>query len=91
MSYKEAGAAFQPGTIGRLTLKNRLIVPAMVVNSNQPDGMPTERYIQYHEEKARGGWGMIITEDWIYRCAESACPVFWKSPVRTEEITVPDR
>ena len=28
---------------------------------------------------------------WIYRCAESACPVFWKSPVRTEEITVPDR
>ena len=19
---------------------------------------------------------------WIYRCAESACPVFWKSPVR---------
>lgn len=64
MSYKEAGAAFQPGTIGRLTLKNRLIVPAMVVNSNQPDGMPTERYIQYHEEKARGGWGMIITEDY---------------------------
>ena len=29
--------------------------------------------------------------DWIYRCAESACPVFWKSPVRKEEITVPDR
>ena len=28
---------------------------------------------------------------WIYRCAESACPVFWKSPVRKEEITVPDR
>lgn len=27
MSYKEEGAAFQPGTIGRLTLKNRLIVP----------------------------------------------------------------
>ena len=30
-------------------------------------------------------------ELWIYRCAESACPVFWKSPVRKEEITVPDR
>ena len=28
---------------------------------------------------------------WIYQCAESACPVFWKSPVRKEEITVPDR
>ena len=32
-----------------------------------------------------------IPSDWIYRCAESACPVFWKSPVRKEEITVPDR
>ena len=28
---------------------------------------------------------------WIYQCAESACPVFWKSPVRKEEITVSDR
>lgn len=64
MSYKEAGAAFCPGMIGKMTLKNRLIVPAMVVNSNQADGMATERYIQYHEEKAKGGWGMIITEDY---------------------------
>lgn len=30
-------------------------------------------------------------DQWIYRCAESACPMFWKSPVREEEITVPDR
>ena len=28
---------------------------------------------------------------WIYQCAESACPVFWKSPVRKGEIIVPDR
>ena len=27
---------------------------------------------------------------WICRCAESACPVFWKSPVRIEEITIPE-
>lgn len=26
---------------------------------------------------------------WIYRCAESACPVFWKSPIRKEEIMIP--
>jgi 2,4-dienoyl-CoA reductase-like NADH-dependent reductase (Old Yellow Enzyme family) len=26
--------------------------------------MPTERFIQYHEEKAKGGWGLIITEDY---------------------------
>ena len=32
-----------------------------------------------------------VTVGWIYRCAESACPVFWKSPVRKGEIIVPDR
>ncbi len=25
---------------------------------------------------------------WIYRCTESACPVFWKSPVQKEEIAL---
>ena len=33
----------------------------------------------------------FINVPWIYRCAESACPVFWKSPVRKEEIMVSDR
>lgn len=57
-------AAFRPGKIGNLELKNRLIVPAMVTNTCTADGLPTERYIRYHEEKAKGGWGMIITEDY---------------------------
>lgn len=57
-------AAFNPGRIGRLELKNRLIVPAMVTNTCTADGLPTERFIQYHEEKAKGGWGLIITEDY---------------------------
>lgn len=38
-----------------------------------------------------GEYQNMLYAAWIYRCAESACPVFWKSPVRTEEITVPDR
>ena len=56
--------AFQPGRIGNIELKNRLIVPAMVTNTCLRNGLPTERYIQYHEEKAKGGWGLIITEDY---------------------------
>ena len=36
----------------------------MVVNLCTEDGMITERYIRYIEEKAKGGWGMIITEDY---------------------------
>jgi len=29
-----------------------------------PDGTATERYLAYHEAKAKGGWGLIITEDY---------------------------
>lgn len=61
---------FEPLTIGPLTLKNRLIVPAMVTNYCTADGLATERFIAYHEAKARGGWALIITED--YRIAPEA-------------------
>lgn len=53
-----------PGKIGNLTLKNRLIVTAMVTNYCNGDALPSERLIRYMEEKARGGWGLIITEDY---------------------------
>ena len=56
---------FSPCNIGTMTVPNRLIVPAMVMNLCTDDGMLTERYIRYHEEKAKGGWGMIITEDYM--------------------------
>lgn len=50
--------------IGTMEVPNRLIVPAMVTNFNTIDGYPTERWIAYHEAKAKGGWGLIITEDY---------------------------
>lgn len=56
--------AFEPFRIGKLELKNRLVVSAMVTNYCYPDGTPTEKYLAYHEHKARGGWGLIITEDY---------------------------
>lgn len=55
---------FEPIHIGNLELKNRMIVSAMVTNYCTPDGMATEKYISYHEHKAKGGWGLIITEDY---------------------------
>ncbi|MBE6111140.1 MAG: NADH:flavin oxidoreductase [Erysipelotrichaceae bacterium] len=56
---------FSPCNIGTMTVPNRLIVPAMVMNLCTDDGILTERFIKYHEEKAKGGWGMIITEDYM--------------------------
>lgn len=57
--------AFSSLKIGSLELKNRLVVSAMVTNYCEPNGMPSEKYIAYHEHKARGGWGLIITEDYV--------------------------
>jgi 2,4-dienoyl-CoA reductase-like NADH-dependent reductase (Old Yellow Enzyme family)/thioredoxin reductase len=55
---------FSPYTIRGTTIKNRCTVPAMVTDFCNDDGTATERYIAYHEEKAKGGWGLIITEDY---------------------------
>ena len=53
-----------PGRIGALRVKNRMVCTAMVTQYCDEAGMPTEQYIRYHEEKARGGWGLQITEDY---------------------------
>ena len=55
---------FSPIQIGKVKISNRLVVPAMVTNYCNGDGTATEKYVAYHEAKARGGWGLIITEDY---------------------------
>ncbi len=57
-------ALFSPYTIKGKTIKNRIVVPPMVTNYCNKDGTATERYIAYHEAKAKGGFGLIITEDY---------------------------
>jgi len=46
------------------TIRNRTVVPAMVTSfcDETGNGNLTERYIAYHEAKAKGGFGLIITE-----------------------------
>lgn len=53
---------FQPIKIGTMEVKNRLVVPAMSTLTATPEGAATEQFIAYHERKAKGGWGLIITE-----------------------------
>ncbi|MGN1280066.1 MAG: NAD(P)-binding protein, partial [Limosilactobacillus sp.] len=55
---------FTPFKINQCTIKNRFVVPAMVTNYCDENGNVTDRFIKYHEEKAKGGWGLIITEDY---------------------------
>jgi 2,4-dienoyl-CoA reductase-like NADH-dependent reductase (Old Yellow Enzyme family)/thioredoxin reductase len=54
---------FEPGRIGTLETKNRFVVPPMLTEYAATDGHLTERYIRYYEEKAKGGWGLVICED----------------------------
>ncbi|MBN1383091.1 MAG: FAD-dependent oxidoreductase [Deltaproteobacteria bacterium] len=60
----KSSLVFRPLTIGKIKLKNRLVVAPMVTVYCDTDGMATERLIAYHETKAKGGWGMIIVEDY---------------------------
>ena len=52
----------QPGQIGRMKLKNRIIMGPMGTNYGTTDGFSTDRDKQYYTERAKGGVAMIITE-----------------------------
>lgn len=53
---------FKPITIGTLELKNRIVLPAQVTLFGNEMGFVTERLINYHIAKAKGGVGLIIIE-----------------------------
>ncbi len=87
-------AIFQPGMIGTLEIKNRLIVPAMLTEFADANGRLTERYIRYYEEKARGGWGLIIVEDNVIepRGAGFKCiPGVWADEMMVEHKELTER
>ena len=54
---------FETGKIKGMDLENRLVVSAMSSHLGNDDGTPNERVIRYLEVKAKGGWGLIFTED----------------------------
>ena len=53
---------FKKGKIGNLTLKNRIVMPAMGTSLASSTGEASEEIIKYYEERAKGGCGLIITE-----------------------------
>jgi 2,4-dienoyl-CoA reductase-like NADH-dependent reductase (Old Yellow Enzyme family)/thioredoxin reductase len=53
---------FSPLSLGRLTLKNRLVMSQMTMNYATEEGFITDRLIHYYRERARGGVGLILVE-----------------------------
>ena len=52
---------FSPITIGRYTLANRIMNTGHAAHFQTGDGLPTQRYIDYVRERAKGGVGIIVT------------------------------
>lgn len=81
-------AIFQPLAINQLMIRNRIVSTAHAEVYATDNGMPTERYIRYYEEKAKGGIGLCI-------CGGSS-PVsidspqgWWKSVNLTTDAVIP--
>ena len=53
---------FSPLNIGQVTIKNRVVMAPMLMGFGTFDGTPTHRLMDYYEERAKGGAGLIITE-----------------------------
>lgn len=59
MEYK---LLFSPKNIGKVTINNRVVLVPAMLGLGQLDGRATERQMNYYEERAKGGVGLIITE-----------------------------
>ena len=53
---------FEPGKIGSMELKNRIVKSPQWTLLGARDGSVTERLIRYYTEIARGGAALIIVE-----------------------------
>jgi mycofactocin system FadH/OYE family oxidoreductase 2 len=53
---------FSPLAIGRVTVPNRISFSAHLTNFAE-DSLPSERHVRYLAARARGGTGLIITEE----------------------------
>lgn len=54
---------FKPLTVKQMTIKNRIIMPPMGTNYGGQNGEFEEDHIQYYEQRAKGGTGLIIIEN----------------------------
>ncbi len=58
----EFNTLFTPMKINNCEIKNRIVMPAVHLGLANMDGTLSEEYINYYEERAKGGTGLIITD-----------------------------
>lgn len=65
---------FEPGKIGSMEVKNRIVMPALEVLGSGYNGEMSDLLIRYYEERAKAGVGLIITA--YASVDEEFCPSF---------------
>jgi 2,4-dienoyl-CoA reductase-like NADH-dependent reductase (Old Yellow Enzyme family)/thioredoxin reductase len=53
---------FEPFSIGKMQIKNRIVLPPMGTGYSEEGGYVGQRLIDYYEARASGGTGLIIVE-----------------------------
>ena len=53
---------FTPFTVRGMTIKNRIVMPGMLLRFSDENGLATERLKEFYLARAKGGCGLIITE-----------------------------
>lgn len=59
---KKFDMLFQPGTIGKLKTKNRIIKAPMYTGFGARDCSVSQQILNYYKDQARGGAGLVIVE-----------------------------
>ncbi len=54
---------FEPASVNKMTVKNRLVLPPITTNFATENGAVSDQMIAYYAERARGGVGTIIVEN----------------------------
>jgi 2,4-dienoyl-CoA reductase-like NADH-dependent reductase (Old Yellow Enzyme family)/thioredoxin reductase len=84
----------QPLRTRRINLKNRMVITAMLTHYANTDGSVTEQSVAYYEERAKGGWGMQITENFAVspdgRAAPNV-PGLWNDELMEGWKIIPER
>jgi len=70
---------FSEARLGKLTLRNRIVMAPLTRQMAEPDGTPTEEMVAYYARRARGGLGLVITEG-TYQNDEFGCKGYLDQP-----------
>ena len=73
---------FEPIRIGKIELKNRIVMPALNTKLGTEWGAMSDRMIDYYAERAKGGVGLIIIEN---TCIDWPVGKAGTNPIRADE------